>query len=140
VRPTGDGGHPHLQRQPRSGDDITAGGGTAVALPLDVSDTSSFRDFRDAVRAALQTAWGSDSFDALVNNAGYGVYTPIASVTEAEFDALLNVHLKGPFFLTQTLLPLISDGGQIVNMASVTSRVATPGVAPYASFKGGLEC
>jgi NAD(P)-dependent dehydrogenase (short-subunit alcohol dehydrogenase family) len=67
------------------------------------------------------------------------VYNPIASVTEAEFDALFNVHLKGPFFLTQALLPLITDGGQIVNMASATSRVATPGVAPYASFKGGLE-
>jgi NAD(P)-dependent dehydrogenase (short-subunit alcohol dehydrogenase family) len=120
-------------------DTITERGGTAVALPLDVSDMSSFGSFADAVRTALQTTWGSVDFDALVNNAGYGVYTPIASVTEAEFDALFSVHLKGPFFLTQALLPLIADGGQIVNMASATSRVATPGVAPYASFKGGLE-
>jgi NAD(P)-dependent dehydrogenase (short-subunit alcohol dehydrogenase family) len=120
-------------------DTITERGGTAVALPLDVSDMSSFGSFADAVRTALQTTWGSVDFDALVNNAGYGVYTPIASVTEAEFDALFSVHLKGPFFLTQALLPLIADGGQIVNMASATSRVATSGVAPYASFKGGLE-
>lgn len=109
-------------------DDITAGGGTAVALPLDVSNTSTFGEFRDTLQAAIQTTWGRADFDALINNAGYGMYSPIASVTEPEFDALFNVHLKGPFFLTQALLPLISDGGQIVNMASATSRVATPGL------------
>jgi NAD(P)-dependent dehydrogenase (short-subunit alcohol dehydrogenase family) len=65
--------------------------------------------------------------------------TPIATVTEAQFDGLFNVHLKGPFFLTQTLPPLIADGGHIVNITSATTRVATAGVAPYASFKGGLE-
>ncbi|WP_158169989.1 SDR family NAD(P)-dependent oxidoreductase [Mycolicibacterium smegmatis] len=120
-------------------DDITADGGTAVALSLDVADTASFGEFRNALQTSLRTTWNRNGFDGLVNNAGYGEYTPIASVTEAQFDALFNVHLKGPFFLTQALLPLLADGGQIVNMASATSRVATPGVAPYASFKGGLE-
>lgn len=120
-------------------DDITADGGIAVALPLDVADVASFGEFRDSLHAALRATWQRDDFDGLVNNAGYGEYAPIASVTEAQFDALFNVHLKGPFFLTQTLLPLLADGGHIVNMASATSRVATPGVAPYASFKGGLE-
>lgn len=119
--------------------EIEASGGKAVALKLDVADTSAFPAFRDAVSAALKAVWGRGSFDALVNNAGYGVFNPIATVTEAEFDSLFAVHLKGPFFLTQTLLPLMADGGHILNVASATTRVATAGVAPYASFKGGLE-
>lgn len=117
---------------------IEAGGGQAVALKLDVADTASFPAFRDDVSKAL-AAWGRGDFDGLVNNAGYGLFNPIATVTEQEFDGLFAVHLKGPFFLTQTLLPLMADGAHIVNVASATSRVATAGVAPYASFKGGLE-
>ncbi|MFT8988697.1 MAG: SDR family oxidoreductase [Gluconobacter albidus] len=118
---------------------IKAGGGKAVALELDVSSTAEFPAFRDAVRQALATTWNTNTFDFLVNNAGYGLYNSIATVTEDEFDGLFRVHLKGPFFLTQALLPLMADGGHIVNVTSATSRVATAGVAPYASFKGGLE-
>jgi len=120
-------------------DTIEAGGGKAVALELDVRSTAEFPAFREAVEQALATTWNAKSFDVLVNNAGYGLYSPIATVSEDEFDGLFRVHLKGPFFLTQTLLPLIADGGHIVNVTSATSRVATAGVAPYASFKGGLE-
>lgn len=118
---------------------IEADGGKAVALKLDVTDIASFAAFRANVTSALATTWGRTDFDHLVNNAGYGVYNPIESVTEAEFDGLFNVHLKGPFFLTQALLPLFARGGHIVNVTSATSRVATVGVAPYAAFKGGLE-
>ncbi|MFH0129255.1 SDR family NAD(P)-dependent oxidoreductase [Variovorax sp. VaC1] len=118
---------------------IEAAGGKAVALALDVGKVASFSAFRDKVAAALKATWGRDRFNALVNNAGYGAFNPIETVTEAEFDGLLNVHLKGPFFLTQVLLPLMADGGQIINMTSATTRVATAGTAPYASFKGGLE-
>jgi NAD(P)-dependent dehydrogenase (short-subunit alcohol dehydrogenase family) len=114
-------------------------GGKAVALKLDIGDVGSFPAFRDALVSQLQTVWGRQTFDFLVNNAGYGLYAPIAVVTEEQFDGLFNVHLKGPFFLTQTLLPLMEDGGHIINVTSATSRVATAGVAPYASFKGGLE-
>lgn len=120
-------------------DTIVEGGGRAVALKLDVADSSSFPAFADTVRTALQTRWNRADFDYLVNNAGYGLFKPISTVTEAEFDGLFNVHLKGPFFLTQVLLPLIADGGHIVNLTSATTRVTTPGVAPYASFKGGLD-
>lgn len=119
--------------------DIYTEGGKAVAIGLDVANVASFADFRDAVAVALKSTWGRDRFDALVNNAGYGLFNPIETVTEAEFDGLLNVHLKGPFFLTQTLLPLMADGGHIVNVTSATTRVATAGVAPYAAAKGGLE-
>lgn len=117
---------------------IAAEGGKAVALQLDVGDSATFPALADTVRQTLADIWDRDSFDALVNNAGYGLYNPIARVTEDQFDGLYRVHLKGPFFLTQALLPLIADGGQIVNVTSATSRVATAGVAPYAAFKGGL--
>ncbi len=118
---------------------IEAEGGTAVALPLDVGVSSSFAAFRQSVADTLASVWSRETFDALVNNAGYGVFNPMETVSEDEFDGLFRVHLKGPFFLTQTLLPLMADGGHIVNMVSATSRVATAGVAPYASFKAGLE-
>ncbi|MDB5687445.1 MAG: 3-oxoacyl-ACP reductase [Rhizorhabdus sp.] len=119
--------------------DIEAAGGTAVALKLDVADTSSFPAFRNSIGMALAKTWDRTAFDGLVNNAGYGQFNPIATVTEEEFDGLFAVHLKGPFFLTQALLPLMADGGHIVNVTSATTRVATAGVGPYASFKGGLE-
>jgi len=119
--------------------EILAARGTAVALKLDVGDINTFAAFRQAVSAKLESLWGRQTFDYLVNNAGYGLFNPIATVTEDQFDGLFNVHLKGPFFLTQTLLPLMQDGGHIVNMTSATTRVATAGVAPYAAFKGGLE-
>ncbi|HVJ34441.1 MAG TPA: SDR family oxidoreductase [Terriglobia bacterium] len=118
---------------------IARAGGKAVALKLDVADCAAFASFAETVRMVLQETWARGDFDFLVNNAGYGLFNPIATVTPAQFDGLFNVHLKGPFFLTQALLPLIADGGQIVNLTSATTRVATAGVAPYASFKGGLE-
>lgn len=118
---------------------IERDGGKAAALKLDVGQISAFAAFRDSVADLLGQMWSRADFDYLVNNAGYGLFNPIATVTEAQFDGLLGVHLKGPFFLTQTLLPLMADGGCIVNLTSATTRVATAGVAPYAAFKGGLE-
>lgn len=114
-------------------------GGKSVALKLDIGSSRSFPEFREAVSAQLDAIWGRQTFDFLVNNAGYGLYAPIPDVTEEQFDGLFNVHLKGPFFLTQALLPLIENGGHVVNVTSATSRVATAGVAPYAAFKGGLQ-
>ncbi|CAB3872470.1 SDR family NAD(P)-dependent oxidoreductase [Achromobacter sp. CF-sbj1-Ac2-l] len=114
-------------------------GGTALALALDVGKSGSFAEFSRTVSAQIEAAWGRKTFDHLVNNAGYGLYAPITDVTEEQFDGLFSVHLKGPFFLTQALVPLMEDGGHIVNITSATSRVATAGVAPYAAFKGGLE-
>ncbi|MDE1916752.1 MAG: SDR family oxidoreductase [Sphingomonadales bacterium] len=118
---------------------IEADDGKAVALPLDVGDITSFPAFCAMVRDALASVWQATSFEALVNNAGHGQFAPITHVVEADFDALYRVHLKGPFFLTQALLPLMADGGHIVNITSATTRVATAGVAPYAAFKGGLD-
>ena len=78
-------------------------------------------------------------FDALVNNAGTGLHAPIADTTADQFDALVNIHLKGPYFLTQTLLPLIADGGRILNVSSGLARFALPGSSAYAMMKGGIE-
>lgn len=119
--------------------EISAAGGKAVALELDVSDIGGFAGFRESVLRALDSTWKQQTLQGLVNNAGYGLFAPIDAVTEAQFDGLFNVHLKGPFFLTQALLPLFTEGASIVNVTSATTRVATAGVAPYAAFKGGLE-
>jgi NAD(P)-dependent dehydrogenase (short-subunit alcohol dehydrogenase family) len=115
-------------------------GGTAVALPLDVGKTETFPAFREAVVAALRDRWGRDTFDFLVNNAGVGATAMFEDTTEEIFDRLMNVLLRGPYFLTQALLPLLADGGAIVN---TTSNVALPsglesGYSAYATMKGGL--
>jgi NAD(P)-dependent dehydrogenase (short-subunit alcohol dehydrogenase family) len=118
---------------------IESAGGQAVALPLDVADVRSFEGFGETVKQTLSATWGVGGLSGLVNNAGFGLFNPLASVTEAQFDGLLNVHLKGPFFLTQALLPLLQAHACIVNLTSATTRVATAGVAPYAAFKGALD-
>lgn len=119
--------------------EIEALGRRAVALPLDVSESSSFPAFAAQVKTALARVWQRDTFDHLVNNAGIGINASIAETTEAQFDSLVDIHLKGPFFLTQALLPLIADGGRIVNISSGLARFALPGYAAYASMKGGIE-
>jgi len=119
--------------------EIESRGGKAVALHLDVAAVETFPVFRAAVEQALSDSWNTMHLAGLVNNAGYGLFQPIEAVTEAQFDGLFNVHLKGPFFLTQALLPLLRKGASIVNLTSATTRIATAGVAPYASFKGGLQ-
>jgi NAD(P)-dependent dehydrogenase (short-subunit alcohol dehydrogenase family) len=111
----------------------------AVALPLDVADSASFPAFAAQVRAALREHWQRERFDHLVNNAGIGVHAAFADTTEAQFDQLMNVHLKGPFFLTQALLPLMADGGRILNLSSGLTRFALPGFAAYAAMKGAVE-
>jgi NAD(P)-dependent dehydrogenase (short-subunit alcohol dehydrogenase family) len=119
--------------------EIEAEGGKAVALPLDVSLCSSFAYFRTEVEKTLRAGWHTNKLSGLVNNAGYGLFQPITAVTEAQFEGLFHVHLKAPFFLTQSMLPLLDNGASIVNLTSATTRVATAGVAPYAAFKGALQ-
>lgn len=118
---------------------IEASGGKAMAMKLNVGDVGSFDEFRTALERVMKTQWNISGLDGLVNNAGYGLFNPIETVTEEQFNGLMNVHLKGPFFLTQKLLPLLRRDSSIVNITSATTRVATAGVAPYAAFKGGLE-
>jgi NAD(P)-dependent dehydrogenase (short-subunit alcohol dehydrogenase family) len=113
-------------------------GRQAVALQLDTGNIGALDDFAASVRQALGDL-GTERFDFLVNNAGTSHHQSIESTTEAEFDALYNVHFKGVFFLTQKLLPLIKDGGRIVNLSSGLTRIIMPGSAPYASMKAAIE-
>lgn len=117
---------------------IEALGRRAAALPLDVADSERFPAFADAVKQQLQQ-WGSTGLQGLLNNAGEGLYAGFAETTPAQFDHLVAVHLKGPYFLTQALLPLISDGGRILNVSSGLARFALPGSSAYAMMKGGIE-
>ena len=118
---------------------VQALGRRAVALPLDLTDATSFPAFAGQVRAALREHWQRDRFDALVNNAGFGNHATVQETTPEAFDGLFLVHLKGPFFLTQALLPLIADGGRILNVSSGLTRFAVPGYAAYAAMKGAVE-
>ena len=119
---------------------VQALGRQAVALQLDAGDSKSFAAFAERVKATLASTWRRTDFDYLVNNAGMGVdHATVAETTEEAFDLLFNVHLKGTFFLTQKLLPLIKDGGRIVNTSSGLARFALPGYAAYAAMKGGVE-
>lgn len=119
--------------------EIQAMGRRAAALQLEVADTGRFPDFVAALRQLLSQHWGRGQIDALVNNAGVGAYASFADTSEAQFDELVAVQFKGPFFLTQALLPLIADGGRILNLSSGLTRFTLPGYAAYAAMKGAME-
>ncbi|EGF91918.1 short chain dehydrogenase family protein [Asticcacaulis biprosthecium C19] len=119
--------------------DLNLMGRKAVAIQLDTGMTAQFPGFVASVRAALRDEWGRDDFDYLINNAGMGLYTPFAETTETQFDEVMNVHFKGVFFLTQALLPLICDGGRILNLSSGLARFSYPGASAYAAAKGAVE-
>ncbi|MGC3893754.1 SDR family NAD(P)-dependent oxidoreductase [Pseudomonas urmiensis] len=114
-------------------------GGRAAMLQLDVADCSSFAGFAARLSETLEQHFGRRQFDYLVNNAGIGLNVPFSETSEAQFDQLLNIQLKGPFFLTQQMLPLLADGGRIVNISTGLTRFALPGYAAYAAMKGAME-
>ncbi|MCR6658789.1 MAG: SDR family oxidoreductase [Asticcacaulis sp.] len=114
-------------------------GRKAVALPLDTGVSGSFPAFAAQVKDALKTNWGHNDFDFLINNAGMALYAPFAEVTEAQFDGIINVHFKGVVFLTQALLPLIKDGGRILNLSSGLARFSYPGSSIYGATKAAID-
>jgi len=114
-------------------------GRKSVALSLNLSDHKAFNDFADKAKAALAEKWQRSDFDFLVNNAGIGINVPFTETTEEQFDQLMNVHFKGTYFLTQKLLPLMKDGGRIVNISSGLARFSLPGYSAYAAMKGAVE-
>ncbi|MGC6389959.1 SDR family NAD(P)-dependent oxidoreductase [Ewingella sp. S1.OA.A_B6] len=118
---------------------IKAKGGKSVALQLNTAESGGFDAFITEVKKQLAQVWQRDSFDFLVNNAGVGNHALFSETTEAQFDLMMNIHLKGPFFLTQKLLPLIADGGRILNISSGLTRFALPGSSAYAIMKGAIE-
>jgi len=118
--------------------EIEAMGRKAAACRLDTGDLRSFDGFVVDVRKTLQ-GWGRDRFDYLVNNAGNSLHVGFEQMTELQFDEVVNVHFKGVYFLTQKLLPLMRDGGRIVNISSGLTRMAFPGSSAYAAAKGAVE-
>ena len=119
--------------------EIAVKGCKAVALQLDVSKAETFDTFVSEVKKALSANWKRDNFDHLINNAGTGIGVTIEQTTEAQFDEMMNIHVKAPYFLTQKLLPLMRDGGRIINVSSGLARFSFPSRAPYAIMKGAIE-
>lgn len=119
--------------------EIQAMGRKAVALQIDTGNVAAFAPFAEKLRTTLRDTWQRETFDHLVNNAGHGDYALLSDTTEEQFDRLMNVHFKGVFFLTQKLLPLIADGGRIVNLSSGLTRVSAPGWSAYSAMKGAIE-
>jgi len=120
-------------------DAVKANGRDAVALQLDTSDSGCYAPFADELKNALMAHWQTEAIDLLVNNAGIGVYAPIAETTMAQFDTLFSIHMKGPFFLTQMLMPSLKEGGTIINISSGLTRFSLPGYGAYAMMKGAVE-
>lgn len=119
--------------------EIQSLGRKAVALQLDLGNSASFPAFADMLRTRLSEIWGRDTFDHLVNNAGHGEFAMLAETTEAQFDGLFDVHVKGVFFLVQALLPLLANGGRIINFSSGLTRVSYPGFSAYSAAKAAVE-
>ena len=114
-------------------------GGKAAAIQLNAGDISSFDTFVGNLATTLKNTFSATHFDFLVNNAGVGHNKPFATTAEEDFDMLMNIHFKGVYFLTQKLLPLLNDGGRIINLSSGLARFSTPGYSAYASMKGAIE-
>lgn len=114
-------------------------GRKAAALQLNTAEAATFEDFRSRLVDVLQQVWHTDQFNFLINNAGIDWAAPFEKTTEEQLDALYNIHFKGVFLLTQALLPVIKDGGRIVNTSTGLARFTTPGYAAYASMKGAIE-
>jgi NAD(P)-dependent dehydrogenase (short-subunit alcohol dehydrogenase family) len=118
---------------------VIAAGQKAMALQLDVAKASGYDAFVAQVGARLSSEWGADRLHALVNNAGTGLHAAYVNTTEAQFDDMVNVHLKAAFFLTQKLLPIFADGGSIVNISSGLARFSNPNYAAYGIMKAAME-
>jgi len=131
--------HSKKEEADRVVNEIKALGRKAHALQLDVALTHTFDSFAANLVSALKTTFAVEKLDALVNNAGVGTHASFTDTTPEQFDTMVNVHLKAPFFLTQKLLPLLNDEGSIVNISSGLARFSFPGYAAYGTMKGAVE-
>lgn len=119
--------------------EIKAAGRKAVALQLDMADFASLGDFMQRLQQSLKAEWGQTNFDFLINNAGMGGSIPFLQVTEEVFDNFMNVHFKSIYFLTQQSIPVMNEGGRVINISTGTTRFSNPGYSVYASMKGAIE-
>ena len=119
--------------------EIEKSGRKAAALQLNTGDAGSFKAFFDQLKTVLHDHFGTDKFDFLINNAGNSFNSSIADTTEQQFDDIINIHFKGVFFLTQGSLPLINDGGRVINISSGLARFCSPGRSVYGATKAAIE-
>ena len=119
--------------------EIEKAGAKAAALQLNTGEVKSFDAFFEELKKVLKHTFNTDRFDFLINNAGIGLYGSFAETTEEQFDTLMNIHFKGVFFLTQKALPILNDGGRIVNLSTGLARFSMPGYSAYAAMKGAVE-
>lgn len=119
--------------------EIKATGKNALALQLDVAQSSSFDGFVNLVKDKLVNDFGTDKIHSLVNNAGVGTYASFEKTTEEQFDSMVNIHLKAAYFLTQKMLPIMTDGGSIVNVSSGLARFSFANYSAYGIMKAGIE-
>jgi len=131
--------HTNKQEADKVVAEIQSLGQKAIAFQLDTGNVKSFDSFFQQVESYLKEKTGNGKFDFLVNNAGIGITAPFADTTEEQFDTLMNIHFKGVYFLTQKALPLINDGGRIINITSGLARFTSPGFSAYGSMKGAVE-
>ena len=119
--------------------EIEKAGQKAAALQLNTGVVGQFDTFFAQLQTVLNDTFQTDRFDFLINNAGVGIHAAFAETTEEQFDQLMNIHLKGVYFLTQKALPMLNDGGRIINISSGLARFALPGSSAYGSMKGAVE-
>jgi NAD(P)-dependent dehydrogenase (short-subunit alcohol dehydrogenase family) len=119
--------------------EIKALGIKAFAVALDISSTAGFENFKNEVQTILDTHFDGRKLDALVNNAGVGINAKFDVTTEEQLDAMTNIHFKGPYFLTQKLLPLLNDGSSVVNTSSGLARFSFPGYSAYGAMKAAID-
>lgn len=120
-------------------EEVAASGGRLVLLPLDLAAADTYPDFVAAVGTVLEQEFASSRLDALVNNAGIGTFAPYVETTREQFDELVDVNLRAPYFLTQALLPLLGDGSRVLNMTTAVTRSVVAGMSAYAATKGAVE-
>jgi NAD(P)-dependent dehydrogenase (short-subunit alcohol dehydrogenase family) len=119
--------------------EIEQAGQKAAALQLDTANIGGFDAFINGVKDVLQNKFDTSTFNFLINNAGVGLHAAFTDTTEEQVDMLVNIHFKGPFFLTQKALPVIADGGRIINISSGLARFSFPGASAYGSMKSAIE-
>jgi len=118
---------------------IRDAGGLAVAVGADFSEDDAPRQLVEQVTRILQAYIGEPTLDILVNNAGIGLRSRIDTVTPDDFDRVLKVNLRTPFFLIQQCLAILKDHGRIINISSMGTRAAYPEMSVYAPAKAALE-
>jgi 3-oxoacyl-[acyl-carrier protein] reductase len=114
-------------------EEIEAAGGQALAVQADVARVA------EVIRLFDETIARFGKLDILVNNAGIMITQPVSAVTEAEFDRIFAVNVKGTFFACQQAATRLAEDGRIINVSSSTTARMMPNYGAYVATKGAVE-